>query len=303
MKKKDLFIILLNWKKPNLTLNCIASIKNSIYNDYEIIVVENGSQDNSIEELTKNNNNDFHLIISNINLGYTGGNNLGIQYCLTQNARYIFLLNNDTIIKNDTLSILVTTLNNDPKIGIVQPKIFFYPDINLIWSGPTKYNKTLITSRLIGYGKLDNESNNIKQELYFAVGCATLIKTEVFNKIGLLDDNFYATCEDVDFGIRANKENFKIIYEPMSTVYHLEAIGFGGINNYNYVYLQTRSQILLIRKHAHNFLHFYFAFYVYFVRALYRACNLVSKKNYKSAFSILIAFKNYYTNKLNLLKP
>jgi GT2 family glycosyltransferase len=303
MVEKELYIILVNWKKPDLTLNCIKSIKNSNYKNYEIIVVENGSEDNSIEVFNKHNNNDFHLLVSSYNLGYTGGNNLGINYSLSKNAKYILLLNNDTIIKIDTLNILISTINSDQNIGIVQPKIFFYPNFNLIWSGPTKYNKFLISSRLVGYGKIDCKLVNTKQELDFAVGCATLIKSQVFNKIGLLDDDFFAVCEDVDFGIRAKKLNYKIIYEPMSVVYHLESISAGGINNFNYVYLQTRSQILLIKKHTSNTFHFYIAFYIYFLRALYRAINLIKMKNYKAAHSIFIAFKNYYTNKLNLLKP
>jgi GT2 family glycosyltransferase len=300
MNTTEIYIVLVNWNKPLMTLDCIKSIKKSIYTNYKILVVENGSNDNSVELL--NNNNDFHLIISNKNLGYTGGNNIAIKYCLEHNTNYIFLLNNDTILSPDAIGILLNSAKKDNRIGIIQPKIFFYPETDKLWCGPTSFNKLLITSRLLGNGKFDSIKYNQTQELPFSVGCATFIKTEVFNSIGLLDDDFFAVCEDVDFGIRAIKANYKIIYEPKSIIYHLESVSAGGINNYYYVFLQTRSQILLINKHAFNKLHLVLAITIYLLRAHYRASKLFMTGNFNSANSIIIAFRNYFTFNIKTLK-
>jgi len=299
MNTTELYIILVNWNKPFLTLDCVESIKKSYFTNYKIVVVENGSTDNSEELLTENN--DFHLIISSKNLGYTGGNNIAIKYCLEQKANYIFLLNNDTILLPDAIEILMNRAQKDYRIGIIQPKIFFYPETNKLWCGPTSFNKLLITSRLLGYGKFETDKYNKTQELPFSVGCATFIKTEVFNTIGLLDDDFFAVCEDVDFGIRAIQANYKIIYEPNSIIYHLESISSGGINNYIYVFLQTRSQILLIKKYAKNKFHLIFAISIYFLRSLYRALRLFISGNHKSCKSIFIVFRNYFTFNIKTL--
>ena len=299
MNTTEIYIILVNWNKPLITLECVQSIKKSYFTNYKIVVVENGSTDNSVELLT--NNNDFHLIISSKNLGYTGGNNIAIKYCLEQKPNYIFLLNNDTLLLPDAIEILLNSAKKDNRIGIIQPKIFFYPETDKLWCGPTNFNKILITSRMVGYGKFDNEKYNKTQQLPFSVGCATFIKTDVFNAIGLLDDDFFAVCEDVDFGIRAIKANYKIIYEPNSIVYHLESISSGGINNSYYVFLQTRGQILLINKHASNKLHLILAISIYFLRAHYRAFKLFISGNYKSTNSIIIAFRNYFTFKIKTL--
>lgn len=293
MNITEMYIILVNWNKPFLTLECVKSIKTSYFTNYKIVVVENGSTDNSLEILT--NNDDFHLITSSKNLGYTGGNNIAIKYCLKKNPDFIFLLNNDTLLLPNTIEILLNSAKNDNTIGIIQPKIFFYPETDKLWCGPTSFNKILLTSRLEGYGKFDTIKFNNYKELPFSVGCATLIKKEVFNSIGLLDDDFFAVCEDVDFGIRAIKANYKIIYEPNSIIYHLESVSAGGINNYFYVFLQTRSQILLIKKHAKNKFHLFFAISIYFLRAHFRALRLFISGNYKSSKSIIIAFKNYFT--------
>jgi GT2 family glycosyltransferase len=300
MNTTEMYIVLVNWNKPFLTLECVKSIRKSNFKNYKIVVVENGSTDNSVELLT--NNDDFHLIISSENLGYTGGNNIAIKYCLKQNLDFIFLLNNDTLLLPDTIGILLNSAKKDNTIGIIQPKIFFYPETDKLWCGPTSFNKVLLTSRLGGYGKWDTEKFNKFKELPFSVGCATLIKKEVFDSIGLLDDDFFAVCEDVDFGIRAIKANYKIIYEPNSTIYHLESISAGGINNYFYVFLQTRSQILLINKHAKNKFHLLFAMSIYFLRAHYRAFRLFISGNYKSSKSIVIAFRNYFTFNIKTLK-
>jgi len=292
MNKTEMYIVLVNWNKPFLTLECVKSIKKSYFKNYKIVVVENGSTDNSVELLT--NNDDFHLIISSENLGYTGGNNIAIKYCLKQNSDFIFLLNNDTLLLPDTIGILLNSAKKDKTIGIIQPKIFFYPESDKLWCGPTSFNKLFLTSRLEGYNKFDTEKYSETKELPFSVGCATFIKSEVFNTIGLLDDDFFAVCEDVDFGIRAVKAKYKIIYEPNSIIYHLESISAGGINNYYYVFLQTRSQILLIKKHAKNKFHLFFAISIYFLRAHYRAFKLFISGNYKSTYSIIIAFRNYF---------
>jgi GT2 family glycosyltransferase len=276
----ELFIVLVNWNKAQLTINCIESINNSTFSDYKIVVIDNNSQDNSVELLEKCRL-DFHMIKSCENLGYTGGNNLGIKYALLAKCNYILLLNNDTLIDKYALENLVNSLKSDQEVGIVQPKIYFHPEVAKIWSGPTKLNKIFLKPRLIGYGSVDSDLINQKQYLDFAVGCATIIKSEVFNEIGLLDDDYFAVCEDVDFGIRARMKGYKLLYNPKAIIYHLESASAGGSENPNYIYYQTRSYLILFSKWKKNWIHFFIAFLVYLSSNIFRFVKLILHGNYK----------------------
>jgi GT2 family glycosyltransferase len=296
IKKNELFIVLVNWNKAQLTINCIESINNSTFTDYKIVVIDNNSHDNSVELLAECGF-DFYMIKSSENLGYTGGNNLGIKYALLNKCKYILLLNNDTLIDKFALENLVNTLKRDNEVGIVQPKIYFHPEVTRIWSGPTKFNKTFLKPRLIGYGSFDSNIINQDHYLDYAVGCATLIKAEVFNEIGLLDDDFFAVCEDVDFGMRARIKGYKIFYNPKAIIYHLESASSGGSENPNYIYYQTRSYLILFSKWKNNWLHFFIAFLVYFSTNLFRFAKLILHGNYKGGIAIFLGFRDFFSHK------
>ncbi len=297
MNNIELFIILVNWNKAHLTLNCIKSINNSTYINYQIIVVDNNSLDNSLELLESSNLN-FHLIKNSENLGYTGGNNIGIKFALTKNPKYILLLNNDTLIKNNCISELVYSLYDNQKIGIVQPKIFFHPEVEILWSGPTNFNKFLLKPKLLGYKSKKSESRyNSTQFLDYAVGCATLIKTEVFLNVGLLDDDYFAVCEDVDFGLRAKAAGFKILYNPSAIVYHLESASAGGSDNPVYVYYQTRSYLILFSKWKRSFFQYLMSFLIYTFSNMIRIFKLLLKGNYRACYAIILGYLDFFKKK------
>jgi GT2 family glycosyltransferase len=301
MKDIELFIILVNWNKPQLTLSCVESLKKSSFISYKIVIVDNGSVDNSLEILNFESP-DYHLIISDKNLGYTGGNNLGIKFALENNADYILLLNNDTLVESDTLEILIKTISLDNNIGIVQPKIYCYPEKNIIWCGPTHLDKFLLRPKLLGYNKDGIDLFNTKINLSYAVGCATLIRKEVFLKIGLLDDDYFAVCEDVDFGIRATNAGYQIIYVPDSVIYHMESASSGGSGNPNYIYLQTRAFLIFIKKHSKNQIHFFIVFTFFILSTFRRIFSLLLNSNINGVISILIALKNFIIGKGTIIK-
>jgi len=292
----DLYIILVNWNKPNLTLDCIKSINESSYKEYKTVVVDNYSSDNSIE-IFKQSNLNFHLIKATENLGYTGGNNLGIEYAMAMNCKYVLLLNNDTLINPNTLFNLVAPLNKDVSIGITQPKIFFYPDSSLIWSGSTKLNKLLLRTRLVGYKEKNDPTLDKEQYLDYAVGCATLIRSSVIEKIGMLDDDYFAVCEDVDYGLRASAAGFKIWYVPDAYVYHIESASAGGADNPQYVYYQARSYLILFSKWSVNYMHFALVFSVYSLSTLIRIAKLLFVGNNRGVAAIYLGFRDFFLKK------
>ena len=135
-----LSIILVNYKRPADTAECVVSLRKSTFRDFEIIVVENGSQDGSKEFLAQQFP-DIHLIASETNLGFAEGNNLGIRYALQQNGRYILLLNNDTLVDEHMLEVLVETMGQQPTVGILGAKIFYDDRRNILWFAGGEFNR------------------------------------------------------------------------------------------------------------------------------------------------------------------
>ena len=179
-------IIILNWNGLKDTIECLESVKKIDYPNYEIIVVDNASVDGSPEKL-KELFPDITLIRNKENLGYAGGNNVGIRYALKNNAEYIFVLNNDTVVVDkDILKILVKTANLYPDAGVFGPKICLYDEPNKIGFSPTYWDKRKCTFILKKYYDYDEvvEIDDIR-------GCAIFFKREVVEKIGLFDSKFF----------------------------------------------------------------------------------------------------------------
>jgi len=222
MKENNLkvSIIIVTWNGAKHILNCLESVQKSTYTDYEIIVVDNGSKDGTLDLIRKKFSN-IKLILNNKNLGFTGGNNIGIR---AAQGEIIFLLNDDTIIHPDLIKILVQEIEKSPKIGIVGPKIYFMDKPNKIWFAGGKIDWLRGNTLHLGRDLTDRElSNDSKKEVDFITGCALMIKKEVIKKIGLLDNTFFAFYEDADWCQKAKKAGYQIIYFPFGGVWHIKS--------------------------------------------------------------------------------
>lgn len=213
MKKiPQVAIVIVNWNGRELLQRCLSSIeKNTQYPNYRIIVVDNGSTDGSVQLIEEKFPN-VHVIRNRENLGFSRANNQGMKHALKTGASYIFLLNNDTeVVQEDWLGTLVDALGRDEKIGILGCKVF-YPDgrlqLSAGWMGPLEWK--FIT-------KAPEESIEVEVVNY----CAALIKKEVIERIGLLDEGFSPFFwEEYDYCARARKAGFKIAYHPAAAITH-----------------------------------------------------------------------------------
>lgn len=233
-------VILIYGKSPNLE-ECLASLKSAKHPgiDNKIIVVDN-SKDNT---------------------GYSGGNNRGISQALAGGAEAVLILNDDTKIDKSFISEMVKALS-DKEVGLIAPKIYFYPGFEfhkdrykpkelgkVIWyaGGMIDWDNCLGVHR--GVDEIDAGHYQRKEETGFATGCAVLIRREVFEKIGLYNEEYFLYLEDLDFSVRALRAGFKIIYQPAAVVWHKNAQsgGFGsGIHDYFF----TRNRLLFGLKYA-----------------------------------------------------
>lgn len=243
---KDLYVILVNYNGWKDTINCINSIKE---NDKKtnIIVVDNNSTDESIIKLKKMK--DIILIKSNENLGFAGGNNIGIKYALDKKAKYVMLLNNDTEIEKNAITVLKEKLDADSSLGIVGSRIMYYDNRNLInyCGGHINWIKCLVVH--------DNfqkkYENNYKQFFYtkFITGCSMMIRTEVFDRIGLLPEEYFMYFEDADFCVNSLDNGYKLGVCTDSIIYHKESASSGGSNSTFVLKWTTRNRIIFGQKY------------------------------------------------------
>jgi GT2 family glycosyltransferase len=298
MKKSvRLAIILVNWNGSEDTLNCIESIHSSIYKDYFIVVVDNGSSANQILKL-KESKSDFVLIETGDNLGYTGGNNKGIEYAMACNVDYVFLLNNDTYIASDTLHTIMQSVDSDKKIGVLSPKIFFHPARNLLWSAGTDFNKLFLIGKLSGYKTEDNGQFNQGRDLDYVTGCAMLIQSQVIRDVGMLCDDYFAVCEDLDYCFRVRDKGYRVVYEPLATVWHIESASSGGVDSPQYVYYQTRNHFLFHNRFASGFVQIVLSQAYCCAWVVKRGLKFILQRKWKALLGILYGIRDVIVGNL-----
>jgi GT2 family glycosyltransferase len=245
--KPSVSIIILNYNGYNDTLACLRSMEHMTYPNAQVIVVDNGSTDGSVEAIRAQHTR-FKLIETGANLGYTGGNNAGIRFALESGAEYIMLLNNDTIVAPDMLDILVEALQADPGIGVVGPMIYYYDSPDTIWSAGGKIDWTHGLTSMIGLDEIDKTQFGIRpQSVDFVTGCAMLARRSVWEKIGLLDDTFFMYYEETEWCVRASRAGFKIVHVPMAMIWHKISTAQRAASARTYYYM-TRNRLLFLSK-------------------------------------------------------
>lgn len=245
-------IIILNWNGWKDTLECLESIFKIDYSNYDIIVVDNHSHDDSINQLKNYSvNNNFKLIENEENYGFAEGNNIGIRYALKYlNPEYILLLNNDTVVDENFLKELTCAGEKNSKIGILGPKIYSYDNPDIIWSAGCKISWKLARGIQIGSGKTDECQYNSPVEVEYISGSAFLIKTDVIKKIGFMDNTYFLYFEESDWTLNANQAGYKSLYVPTAKVWHKVSRSGGGISKPIGLYYITRNRWIFMKKWA-----------------------------------------------------
>ena len=253
-------VVILNYKGFKNTALCVESLKkcDKDKNEIELIVVDNGSPKDEFNKLSKLRG--MTLIRNEENLGYSGGNNIGIKYCLGQNKDLVLMANNDITADKYLVKSLVRA---SEKVGIVSPKIYFAPGFefhknrykkadvgHVIWYAGGKIDWQNVLGVHIGVDEVDNGQYDKESEIEFATGACMLVKREVFERIGYLDEKYFLYLEDLDFCVRAKKAGFKILFEPAAIIWHKNASSTGGSGSKLQDYYFTKSRLLFALKFA-----------------------------------------------------
>lgn len=271
MKLPLVGIILVNYNGAEDTIECIKSLGKINYLNYKIVIIDNDSYNDdylNLKEYIDSYRNNINLIKAQKNLGFAGGNNIGIEYAINKlNCDYVLLLNNDTMVDEYFLNTLVDKIEEDSDIGVAGAKIYYYPEKNKIWYAGGKIDWRKFTSIHFGEKKEDLGEYNDDIEVDFITGCVMLIKKEVLNKVGYLPEEFFMYYEDFDFCIKVRQAGFKMIYVSQSKVYHKISSSTGGEESAFSLEYGTRNRKKLIKKYKSkvgilNFIYSILYFYI-----------------------------------------
>ena len=238
----ELSIITINYNGLRDTCALIETIP---FNDkMEVIVVDNASNHDEATEIE--HKFPYVTVIRNDkNLGYAGGNNIGIK---AAHGRYLFVINNDTVFKDFNIQILIDRLESSPKIGIVCPKIRFTWGISPIqYAGYTPLSIITVRNRAIGFGEEDKGQYEVAHPTPYAHGAAMIIKREALEKVGLMPECYFLYYEELDWSMMFTRIGYQIWYEPKCTIYHKESQATGQ-NSPLRTYYITRNRLLLVKR-------------------------------------------------------
>lgn len=223
----------------------------------ECMVVDNGSKDGTEEELAKYKlpNMDYKFIESGANLGFAGGNNVGIKDAVRRKFDYIILMNNDLILPKDIVIKLVSYMENSTGVGIASPKMYFakgyefhkdrYKESEkgkVFWYAGGILDRNNVYSTHRGVDEVDRGQYDNIEETDFANGACVIIRREVFKKIGMFDSGFFLYWEDADFSERARRAGFKIMYYPKTCMWHKVSASTGGSGSPSNDYFLIRNR-------------------------------------------------------------
>lgn len=237
-------IITVNYNQTGATLELLASLQRVTYSNMEIVVVDNASASDPGDQI-KDQFPGTIYIRSEKNLGFAGGNNLGIR---AANGDYFMLLNNDTVVEPEFLEPLIKVFQENPDAGMAGSKIKYYHHPEIIqYAGSSPMNAFRISSRYIGFRQKDNGQFNELKRTHYACGAAMMIPRKVIEKVGLMAELYFLYYEEFDWQERIKRAGYDIYYVPDSLVYHKEHLSVGR-NSPLQVYWQNRNRILFVRR-------------------------------------------------------
>jgi GT2 family glycosyltransferase len=294
---KKVSIITVNFNHSHVTDELLDSIAaTNTYADIEIVVVDNGSKENPVPAW-KEKYPDVKFIRSNINTGFAGGNNIGIK---SATGNYLFLVNNDTEFTKGLVEILVETLDNNEKAGIVSPKIKYFTQPNMLqYVGYTEMNYFTGRNKQIGQFEDDKEQyNHLSGKTGFAHGAAMMVKRNAIDKVGLMAENFFLYYEEMDWCARIKKAGFEIQVNLDAVIYHKESVSVGKKSAVK-EYFMNRNRILFERRNATAF---QFAVFIIFFVLIVMPRNIINyskDKQYGFVKWLLKAVWWNFTNNVN----
>jgi len=261
------YVIILNWNSPQMTAECLRSLKGTSGIGFRTVVVDNGSRDSSAEFL-RAAFPEAAVIANGRNLGFAGGCNVGIRLALAAGAEFILLVNNDTILDPCLLQELVAHADAHPEAGILSPKIYYAAPSNALWWAGGTFNIWTGHADHIDRQKTDIGAHDLPRDLDWATGCVMLIRCDALRKTELLDEQIFAIGEDVDLSLRIRDAGYSVRYVPTARLWHREGVETRrNVGQHVRAFLMVRNHLWVMHKHAriYHWLTFWPFFFLYYL--------------------------------------
>ncbi len=246
MQNSKVGIVILHWNHAKDTLNCLAAVSNLDYSPIEVLVVDNGSTEpvaqKAIEVFPH-----AQILTNPRNLGYTGGNNKGIETALNLGCEYVWLLNDDVIVSPDSLSALMQVAQAKPMAGFLGPMIYTREDAQCILSAGGMLEGGW-RARHRGIGEYGRGQFDQVADVDYLSGCALLVSRQAIGQIGSLDDDFFAYHEDIEWCYRGKRAGFKVLFVPQAKVWHPDTRRRDN-DSPSVTYYIARNSLLFAKKH------------------------------------------------------
>ncbi len=241
--------IVLSWNGREDTLSCLESLMRVERADLGVVCVDNGSTDGS-QQAVRERFPQVELIEAGANLGYAGGNNLGLRHALESGARWMMLVNNDATVAADVIDGFERAARARPRAGILAGKVLFADRPQTIWFAGQRVSELLgYSGRPRGYGRADGPRYAQIRPTGRAVGALMAISREVVEQVGLLDEELFAYVEDVDWALRARSAGFEVVLAPDARAWHRVSASTGGeASSTHTLYYGVRNTVTVLER-------------------------------------------------------
>lgn len=240
-------IVVLTLNQTEVTCEFLESTRRFTYKNYELLVCDMGSTIDPTETINLKKFPNTKVVRSETNLGCAGGRNWGVRQA---KGDYVFLVDNDTIVTPNLIEVLLEPFFKNSDVVVSCPKIRFYHNPDVIqYAGFNPINPYTGRNSAVGSNQVDNGQHDEPNFTFSSHGCASMIKKEIFNKVGYFPEKFFFYYEEMDWSARIKKAGYKIYYQPKGLIFHKQSMTL-GLQSPKKLYYMTRNRILYMRRNV-----------------------------------------------------
>jgi hypothetical protein len=240
--------ITLNWRQPEMTLDCVNALQAMAQSHLDILVIDNGSGDGSVQQLQERLPANVALLPLSENLGFAAGCNVGLQQAIDQDYTYALLINNDAFAAPDMLTELLKEIS--PDIALLSPKIYYASDPERLWFSGSHMNRWTLDLQKTGRNQLDGAAWQESVDVDYLLGTCLLVNLAAIQQVGLLDKIFFMYFEDLDWSLRLRQTGLRLRLVAQAHLFHAVAVSSGGLETPSRRYHLARSGVIFWRRHA-----------------------------------------------------